>query len=360
MDELKVVKVKLNELEAYCSRFTTGIHSVVPLSQARMKSYLANPNSLSSDVALYTIESKKQIVAFRSIWADVLHTSKEPVRFGWCSGNWVHPSFRRKGLSLKLLDVALSDWEGKLMFTNYAPESLNAYMKSGHFSVLHERTGKRFYLKSNYSELLSSKVNNKLLGKFAAMGGKLLSFYGSLKAESFVTGNFSHFDISIDTECPEGFFENIDENTSLFRRSKEVYDWIFRYPWITETEDEDSQYPFSSFKKSFQYYFITIKKSQFKVSSMLISECEGKVKLLYSIHIPRHEGLAMQFLAKWCAQQKIETLTILDPELAASMHDIKNPFLFSKAFTMNIYSSFDVEKKKNTTVFDADGDYIFT
>lgn len=359
-DVLQVTKVKLDELEAYCARFSSGSSSVIPISPARVQSYLANPNAQSTDVVLYLIEHQQKLIAFRTLWADVLNSETGPIRFGWCSGNWVHPSFRRKGLSLKLLNAALEDWHGRLMFTNYAPQSLSGYLKSGHFSLLHERTGKRFYLKSNYSELLSRKVKNKLLGSFAAMACKLLYFYGSLKAESYVASNFSHFDIGIDEQCPEDFFDGFDENGSLFRRSKAVYDWIFRYPWLTESATDDKRYPFSSFKKSFKYYFISIRKNQYKVASMLISVCDGKAKLLFLTHIPRYEGVAMQYLAQWCAQQKVEMLTILDPQWSQLLRRLRNPFVFSKDFTMNIYSSFSVDKKEKAMVFDADGDYIFT
>ena len=58
------------------------------------------------------------------------------MRFAWLSGNCVDPEFRRKGFSTRLLQQAEALWDGRLMYTNYAPASKAVYDRTGQFPLL--------------------------------------------------------------------------------------------------------------------------------------------------------------------------------------------------------------------------------
>jgi hypothetical protein len=147
---------------------------------------------------------------------------------------------------------------------------------------------------------------------------------------------------------------------SLFCREKKTFEWIFKYPWLGEFRQTTSFYPFSWFTHSFFYKWISIDTGKPAAPSYLIFIREGFAKLLYWKATSLNDHLLIaKSVANFCLENDIKTLTVIDPIVSKHIRKVRNPFVFSKKYKMNIYSTFDIDYK-NMNVYDGDGDTIFT
>jgi len=246
-----------------------------------------------------------------------------------------------------------SDWEGKLMMTNYAPESLHGYLKTGLFKFKHDRLGKRFYLNVNLNKLVENRNIN--LGK--KFGLKILNLVYQLvtKIKSGLLFKEHTLELAF-AESSEYLGQNMQVTDSYFKRNHVEWNWIFKKSWLRIDENiENTNYPFSWKVKHFAYHFVSVKDEV----NFVISNRNGIVKVLYW----NEKNTSLTVMAKWlinyCYKNKVQTLTVIDNKLAQTIQQLRNPFVFSKPFSMNIYSTFDM----NTGIgkfYDGDGDYIFT
>jgi len=357
-----IKRVCLGELRQFIGehRFPKG--SVWPLTPQRVDSYCSNPNGSAHDVVLIYVEEEKEIVAFRTIWADRVWVNGEPLKFGWCSGNWVSPAHRRKGLSSILLKEVYNDWEGRLMFTNYAPESLNGYLKSGLFPFKIERIGKRFYFNTPFYQLLRQRSANPLWRFFSLILAVPLKVLIYFKMIFYRPRSFRGVSIVESDDCQADFFKpDISLTKPLLCRGKKEYEWIFTYPWITGQLENKVNYPFSQHDGDFSYRFVTFEKNGNPIGRLIVSNRGGMVKMPYaSAKNPEGYHLIAQYMADYCYQNKISSLTIIDQVWARLISGVRSPFLFSKSFEMNIYSTFNILPADDLVIYDGDGDYIFT
>ena len=347
---LQVKKIRLRELKNFVNSKEFQDYEVVPISLIRTQSYLTNPHAQADDVVLYLGFIDNKLVAFRSIFADTISSEGQQIRFGWCSGNWVHEQHRRLGYSEKLLREAYNDWDKKLAFTNYAPDSEKLYLKTGLFKPIHKYEGVRAYLYAKTTKFFRAKSNPiftvifKFIDIIILIYVKFLSLFYHVKENS---GPSFHITEKPGKEC----FEFIETNPTgdFFNRNKTELQWIFEHPWISQRNNSgSSRYPFSSFSKNFYYKTVNL------------SVREGHLKTLYFNLAEDCTKEIAKFLKKYCLTNKIEYATIYKKELASQLLSRKFPFLYAKRYGQKIYSTFQVSNKKQLTFQDGDGDVFFT
>ncbi|WP_321348461.1 GNAT family N-acetyltransferase [uncultured Draconibacterium sp.] len=359
---LQVKKIRLNELENFVISNEFQEYEMVPISPIRAQSYLANPHAHPDDTVLYLGFINEKLVAFRSIFADTLSDNNETIRFGWCSGNWVYEQHRRNGYSGQLLREAYNDWDKKLAFTNYAPNSEKLYLKTGLFHSIHQFEGARLYLYAKTTKLFQSKINPitavlfKITDFFISLWVQFISLFYRSKPVSTVS--FS------DTEQPDkSCFEFLQSNpvNSFFNRDELELKWIFEHPWLSQQNNsEATRYPFSSFAENFYYKTVKVKRADKMLGFFIFSVREGHLKTLYFNLTEDCTKEITVFLKKYCLSNKIEYLTIYKKELAGQLLSRKFPFLHAKRYGQKIYSTFQVSNKKQHTFQDGDGDVFFT
>ncbi len=120
---MEIKKIRLSELEEFANSTQFQSFENKPITTFRVASQIKNPRAQPNDYVLYMGFVDDKLVAYRTLFGDHITKQGKTIRFGWCSGAWVHPGFRKEGFSTLLLNEAFDDWEGKLMFTNYAPEA---------------------------------------------------------------------------------------------------------------------------------------------------------------------------------------------------------------------------------------------
>ena len=359
----EILKIRLSELENFSQSEVFKSWETVPVSSLRIQSYLHNPDANPDDVVLYVALNENKLVAFRTIFAGSVLTITGKERFGWCSGNWVHPDFRRKGFSEMLLNEALADWNGKLMFTNYAPNSEKLYLKTGKFKAIHQFQGFRGYLFVKTLKLVSQakkSVFSKIFFGGVDFGISALATFRTWFFRPGINPNVSLFELEFpDKEC----FNLLEKrkSNSIFQRGVEEFQWIFNYPWITAQKNADAEkYPFSSFSESFRYYTIKIFNKNSFAGFFIFSVRDGHLKTLCFLAKSGFEESIADFLKQFCVKQKIEVITVYNYEISRYLFARKFPFLRAKKYGQKIYSSFNFDIAQHQQFQDGDGDVIFT
>lgn len=359
--KLHIEKIRLSELESFVNSRRFSEMETVPISRNRAESYLQNPHGQPNDVVLYLGFIGEKPVAFRSLFADVIHSGNSSIRFAWCSGNWVHPGYRRNGFSEQLLQEAYTDWNQKLMFTNYAPASEQLYLKTGWFRPIHQFEGVRAYLFPKTRKLVAAgnkTVFSRSLFSIVDAGIYLLSSIRLLFYKPQPNGNFRFETIGLPDEACYAFLTN-NRPEHAFQRYQKELTWIFAFPWLSNT-NATSNYPFSQYSGKFNYRTLKIYDNEQLAGFCIISNREGHLKTLY-FAVPQ---AAMQPLANYLKQmaknEKTELLTVYKKELATLLLKRKFPFLRVKIYGQKIYSTFDLPGTGNLQFQDGDGDVIFT
>ena len=334
----------------------------VPISPSRAISYVKNPEARPQDVALYLYFIDNKLVAFRSVFAG-LTKGKEEVRFGWCSGNWVHPDFRRRGYSQLLLEEVYKNWNGKLMFTNYAPASEKLYLKTGWFRAIHKFQGARVYIFPKTVKLLPAAKKSAVSKFIFRITDYFVSLFTRTRLLFYHPRQNRNVEFKLlkipDEECYK--FMEQKKVHYFFNRGKKEFKWIFEWPWISvKNRFTAAKYPFSSFTDTFYYQTVKVLKKNKLKGIFIISVRSGHLKTLY-VHLPENlEYDSSVFLKNYCIEHKIELATISHPGLADQFIKRKFPFLHVKPFGQQIYSSFEIKETNNYLFQDGDGDYVFT
>lgn len=360
---LEIKKIRLSELESFVHSETFQRFATIPITVLRAKSYINNPHAQPSDVVLYLGFVEKQLVAFRTLFADRIFLEEEPIRFAWCSGNWVHPDFRRKRFSEQLLNEAFADWDRKLMFTNYAPNSEKLYLKTGKFNPVYQFKGFRGYLFPKTRKLLPVAGKNRATKLIFSIVDLVISIFSNInilffKAKTNPKIRFETVQIP-DEECYKVMQSS--NSKSLIYTGKEELKWIFGFPWISDDESADSlKYPFSSYSNSFLYNTVKVFVENDFVGFFIFSIREGHLKTLYFSLPDGLDSEIADFLKQVCSEHKVEVITVYKYDIAQQLLARKYPFLHAKNYGQKIYSSFEIKNNKNFLFQDGDGDVIFT
>ncbi len=358
---LEIKKIRLNELEDFVNSKTFHEFEYLPISDIRSKSYLANPHALPDDFVVYLGFFENKLVAFRSLLPDIIQTDYQTIRFAWCSGAWVHPDFRRKSFSKKLLKEAYTDWDKKLMFTNYIPNSEKLIVETGWFKPIHQFNGVRAYLFPKTRKLLPNANANILFKIIFSLIDWVISIYSSIRlflfTEKIISSvTFKTLDFP-DQQC----YQSLKESQSVFSRGALELKWIFDNPWISSQKSKaNSKYPFSSFSNSFIYKTIKVYSENGFVGFFLFSVREGHLKTLYWQLPDGFEKEITAYLKHFCKKNKVEMTTVYKKEIAEQLFKRKFPFLHLKKYGQKIYSTFEIQNNSEIKFQDGDGDVIFT
>jgi hypothetical protein len=355
---MQLKKISISELDDLLSSELFQQLKDKPISSFRAISYQQNPHAKTNDTVLYFLYDDDILIAYRTILPAKLTTS--PDRFAWLSGNWVNPNYRRQGFSEQLLGEILNDWKHRLMFTNYAPASLQLYLKSNKFNPIYLEQGRRFYLYVKTKQLLGHRI--KAIGYFSPALDFTIKLASQIKSRCHHSKATSAVKIvelnSPDADCLA--MAEASKEDYLFERGQLELKWIFQYPWISTTDDSFlKNYSFSSYSKQFEYKTIKFICEDKLSGFMIVLITNGNMKLVY-LKLPKElTQYATKHLIDLSIQYKIKTLTILNPDLAELIAGAANPFIYSKKIDHGIYASFPVSVN-GKRIQDGDGDFIFT
>jgi len=353
----------LEDLESHIQAIHSNGNTVIPLSPLRLQSYLKNPRARQSDPVLFELWLKDKLVAYRSLLPDTYTDSPGSMQpFAWLSGNWVDPDFRRKGYSTLLLQEVEARWEGRLMYTNYAPASRAVYDRTGKFPILTERKGKRFYLRAAAEELLGDRLGSRALLRF---GDQAVNLLRERKLEKFEGVDKEHCSIR-QLSRPDRETEEIInplQEQSLFRRNVDVFNWILEYPWLTEDAGDPLNYHFSYQSKRFKNILLsfTLPDKRRGFLWLLLHNQALSIPYLFS-----ETDLLYPFMARTVVNYMISGncayTTIRHAKLAEHLVPYKTLFLHIRDMPQLIFTHKMIEQQvaRDLEIQDGDGDVVFT
>jgi GNAT superfamily N-acetyltransferase len=360
--DLKVYS--LEELEPYLYILYSKPESLVPVSPLRLKSYLKNPRAEMSDPVLFEIRQHDEVIGYRTLLPDCFYDSKEqPQRFAWLSGNWVRPDMRRQGISTQLLEIAEEKWQGRLMYTNYAPESKALYDSTGRFTLMALREGQRFYMRSATEELLGERMRS----------GKLLGFTDHLVNE-LREKRIQKYRFPSGIQCQvtpiDGFLSQLAElvkrlqQDALFRRDRAIFEWALEYPWVTEQACDPVNYHFSYKANRFENILLQFKRADGEFQGVLWIILHNNVLSVpyffagdKALHACMAETIVRTMVENGCTHT-----TIRNPKLLEHMQAHRKVFLSVRKMPQRIFAHRDLEGllPDKRVIHDGDGDVMFT
>ena len=354
----------LEELKPYLYTLYSKPESLLPVSPLRLQSYLKNPRAKLSDPVLFEMRQKGEVIAYRTLLPDCFYDREgHPQRFAWLSGNWVRPDMRRQGISTRLLELAEKLWEGRLMYTNYAPESKALYDHTGRFKIIANREGLRFYLRSATEDLLGKRLGSRQLFGFS---DRLINQLRERNLEKF------KFPLKIQCNVKpiDGFVAQLSELVSklqqdaLFRRDREIFEWALEYPWVTEFECDPLNYHFSYTGNRFEniiYQTVHPDKDSQGILWLLLHNNVLSVPYLFAgdedLHTCMAETIVRTMIDFGCTHT-----TIRNPELLEKVMAYKKIFLSVRKMPQLIFAHENLADliPENPLIHDGDGDVMFT
>lgn len=354
----------LEELASYAGSIRYGSSGTLPLSPLRLASYLHNPRAERTDHVLFEMYDGDKLVAFRTLLPDrFCDQTGHYHRFAWLSGNYVDPAFRRQGISTKLLRAAEECWEGKLLYTNYAPASRAVYDQTGRFRLLKERSGKRFYLRAASRELMAWKgVPGSLLGTadriINQVHDRMLERFRADRESSCAVEEMGMPDPEVGL-----LIERLQEN-SLFYRDMEVFQWILRYPWVTDRNADPVPYHFSHKASLFKNRLLKFTSPGTEKPAFLwIIIHDGKLTVPYALreNPAMDRDMAVEILRTMIIRRCAYT-TIREPSLVEQMTRFRKWFLLSRNMPQLVFAHEKIAGMipGDRVMHDGDGDVVFT
>jgi hypothetical protein len=263
----------------------------------------------------------------------------------------------------------MSDWESKLLYTNYAPNSKQLYDKSNKFDLFLEKQGMRLYFTLQLEALLTPRhpffQNIKILLQITDWGIHIL-LYPFRKINDIRLKKWLKPANIVDKLTEKQKVYLFQNNESIFRRGEPEYNWIFNYPWITKKNRDKAYYPFSSHANQFYYKFLSIENQVGEICGLaIIKYRDGKVTTPYFYADEGFEHNLSMALIGFCYKEKATLLTSYSPEFLTGIKNRNGITFLRKGMSQKYFitKSFKNALPLNNSsilAFDGDGDCIFT
>lgn len=363
---LSIKNISLGELESYIHSEEYKNSSFVPISLLRAISHINNPRSRPEDWCLFLAYDDNKCIGYLGALPDTLYAGDVAEKVSWLSCMWILPEYRRHGIALKLLKHAYEILDGKVLITNYIPQSKHAFDKTNQYVDLKTLKGIRGYLRTDFEQILVRK-NKKLapvrpLLKMIDFSINLvLNVRLGLKLKSIKT-SCKYFEIqSIDGSLAE--FIRKKTQYSLFQRRADEFSWFMKYPWVKKVKEispEAKRYHFSQEGKDFKQWFFKIEQNNIIVGFIILSRFNGELRTPYLLFDEEAVEDIAGLIARLAIQNRIRTYISTNEMLNHCL--IKTGIFFHRKVSEH---GFIVGKNLqhlivgDVVVFDGDGDGAF-
>ena len=338
----------------------------IPISKHRALSYAHNPRAAASDKILFVAFENDEVAGYLGALPEKIFYQGEWKRMSWLSCFWIDPRFRGKNISKQLFDLAMQEWDGTAMITNMKPGTLKIYERTGYFHPPVTKSGIRGYLRFCLAEILPPRG-----GVFAGIKPLLqildfiFNLFNAIRLvfyPGYKTGTSLRYEYveEIGPEAEE--FMNTCNQQYLNRRGKLELEWISKYPWVLEQEeDADSRrYYFSSVSKRFFYQNVEFHDETGAVTAFLmLSVRNNHLTVPYAFFKKGMESVLVKFLFNMMLDYQLNMLTVYHPELSEAIRKAKSPFLFKKKVLRPYFIPKTLDLP-GLSFQDGDGDCAFT
>lgn len=361
--------IRAGELENYVLSEEYNENNFVPISKSRAKSHAYNPRAGKDDIVLILAYYKEKLSAYLGIIPELLYRGDEQFKVCWLSCMWVLPEYRRSGIAKELLSDAHRIYKGLVFITNYIPRSKAAFFKTGHYTEIKKLRGIRAYLRFDMGTILPRRNQKfKIIKPVLILGDRCLNSLLNIKllpapAKKELQYNYDFPDV-LDKET--GDFIDTMTKDNFFRRSKKEFEWIQKYPWVTNAKDISipyEKYYFSQYAPDFKQWFIRIRdKSSRIIGFMILTSHKHELKTPYVLSDEKYLPDIFQFIYRLMVREKICTLVCYN-NLAKQVAKNKKKFLLTRPSEYGFIATNELKNLLNNNFgefFDGDGDGVFT
>lgn len=326
MTELKTLNK--SELQEFISSGKYRSDAFIPITKHRAESQIKNLKADEDQTLLILAYEEEKLAGYVGCLPDFFLIDGKKLKYAWLSTLFVSSDFRGKRIAQKLLDKAFEQYNGNIAITEFTPEAESLYNKIKVFKYIPAKEGRRFYLKTDFQNMIPAKKPKlKSLKPVFKFSDTIFNFLISFK-NSF-------------QEKPEFKFEilsEIDEESKDFiaqfpsNRTADEINWFVKNPWILEGEKPDPDYLFSSFSKELKYFWIKIynTQNQLETSALLLLR-DGHLKIPYLFSENNLKNFT-EFLAWFSEKNKVKLVTSYQSDLNS---EIENSGNFPKIHSRN-------------------------
>nr|WP_315035307.1 GNAT family N-acetyltransferase [uncultured Chryseobacterium sp.] len=358
MMQLKTFNRK--ELEDFISSGDFLQYDFLPITRQRALSQIRNPKIYDDQTLLILAFDNEKLIGYVGCFPDYFLIDGRKIRYIWLSTLYADPEFRKKRPAKALLKKVFEEYEGKVVITEFTREAEALYNIVGTFEYIFPKEGKRYYFRTDATEIIpEKKPKMKQLKPLFQVLDVVANSFISLKNLLIKKPDF-HYEVlnRIDDESA-GFINNFP----CHRTAQEINTFIDN-PWVLEGE-KDKKYFFSSYAKTFKYFWIKIFDENNKLSTCLLLQLrDGYLKIPY-IFTQTDQDRIILFLNYFIAKNKVKALTCYQTELNEAIknaksfpkiheRDFKREYLFHKQLLKDLPDDFDPHFQ------DGDGDCMMT
>lgn len=364
MKNLQIESYRVDELK----KLDFSGADILPISSLRIKSYINNPRAEASDKILFLAKQEQKIVGFRTVFPDSIFTKKEVVRFATVSGSWTHPDHRRKGISSILLKKVMQEWNGLILYSNYAPGAQKLFDSFGEFKIWKSLTGTKFFIKNPLENIIGKRFPE--LG-FSTPILRIIDLSANVvvNKKQSATSKLSFQKIEkIEGEDSKFIASFLQKKSGLLRGPDEL-NWIIENPWISDDSlfaKAQKKYPFTLFTKETKRLSFSIRKKNQIIGFLMIFQKNAQITIPY-LYILDNSAENMHetahFIKKIVLKLKASTLLIAAPALA-DFYKKTGGYIFSKKRNQNYFVTKKLldllDSDEEYSIFDGDGDHVFS
>ena len=362
---MRIEKYNAGRLKEFIGSEQYRTMPVLPVSPERALSWINNPRMESEDILMYLLFEGENLIAYRCILPD----RHADIRFGWLSGNWVAPARRRQGLASRLFEEAFRDWGHQLMFTNYAPESRAVYDKTGRFGLYREKAGARYYQRAASAKLLASRSRfYRSARPVLDMADGIINAWQDYRISRLQKKIKPGFLQTEPIDSPDPISLGLMEKHGRLgfgMRDREVFDWIFTYPWVREGEKKENRYFFSWIVPRYRRTCLKVWDQAGDLAGFLMLVFVGdQMTLPYACLGEGATAAAAQILDHYLSAEKISYVTTYNPEVMGLMENARVPLLGKRNMVQHYFATHELMRQLPAAdkIFfqDGDGDVVFT
>ena len=364
-------KLKIDELLVWIQSPEFEILANQPVSKHRAYSYASNPRIDKNDFILYMGFENNILVAYRTLLPDWAFKNEEKIKFAWLSGSWVHPDWRRKGLSSLLLKEIFKDWNSQLAYTNYTFSSHALFEKTKEFRCVTQFAGSRYYFRFSLAGLLYHKAlffkRCNFIFKFVDFIGNFLlePWHAILQQRTKKMGDGLVVQLDCLSDEIKSFIESFWLN-SLTQRGFPELDWMQNKPWIFEGDKkkQGSKYYFSDFEPNVHRVYLVFKGADGKINGFLYLNCfNNRMTVPYGVLMDSIDDWVVSVaISKLILRWKVAYLTVYNKDINKKMKHLK-AVVYKKRICRKYFFTNKLVQLLEPAVwefFDGDGDCVFT
>jgi GNAT superfamily N-acetyltransferase len=340
--------------------------NVVPVSRQRAFSYAHHPRAKTDDKILFVAFENDEVAGYVGALPDKIRDRGEWKRISWLSCFWVDPKYRGKDISRQLFESIMEEWDNSILITNMHPATYKIYERTGYYHPLAIKSGIRGYLRFCLAEILPPKgiIFQRMKPLLQAID--FIFNVGNSVRLSFYTGY--NLDPGVHYEYVDGISDDtgqlIDDcnQSNLIKRGKPELEWIEKYPWISEQEEnsESRRYYFSSVSKRFFYQDVEFRDDAGTVTAfVMLSIRNNHLTVPYAFFKDGMEPTLAKFLFNTMLDYQLNILTVFHPKLSDEIRKSKSPFLFRKKILRHYFIPKTLDLP-GLDFQDGDGDCVFT